>query len=518
MNWDYPYPWGGPVLAWELHKGRDQRSILFLAIGFFLLILLHFGTLAIRFDANLARTNRTWYDQRRWQAQVVSQNEARMLFAAQYLGKFFPVQLFVLLLVTPALSASALGQEKEKDTLSALFGTELADHEIVRGKVIGRYVLLLKFMLYSLPLPCVLAGVARMDLTPVLLSYLHACVIAFAMAGICMFSSVITRRTRDAIMACYSIIVIITLFSLTLLGDRPLPTWLNPVEVCVGLSAYPFTNITPLVLTLHLLIFFGIGFVFVLASSALVRWACLRQLEDRSYRWRWGLRTGVGDDPIRWRESRILGIAPLPVLRTIPTWLGMVGCAIFAVAMIGGLINSSSHGEFVRLLMRFNWSEAWSYVQRHTDERMYSDVMLMGFLLVFFAGLTVFIRCAGTISEEKRLKTWDDLLMTAIPIREIVRSKRKGIIQASWLYIISFSVPWLAFACIGGWQLLGIALIFFALTWPAVFAGAYLGTAISLNSGMTPEQSRTEALTKHFEKHRKILPRQLDQTCPGTNG
>ena len=492
MTWDYPYRWGGPVLAWELHRGRDQRSILFLSLGFFFLCLVHFGAIAMRFDATYAQTNRTWWDQNRWQAQVISQNEARMMFAAQYLGKFFPTQLFVLLLVTPALTASALGQEKEKDTLSALFGTELADHEIVRGKVLGRFVLLLRFMMYSMPLPFVLAGLARIDLWPVLLCYLHACVITFALTGICMFSSVITRRTRDAILGCYSIIVIITLFSLTLLGDRPLPTWLNPVEVVIGLSAYPFTNIAPLVLTLHLLVFFGIGFTFVLLSSALVRWACLRQLEDRSSRWRWGLRTGVGSDPIRWRESKILGIAPLPALRTIPSWLGMIGCAIFAVAMIGGLINSSSHGGFVRMITHLQWGDAWQYLTRLNQQRLQSDVMLMGGLLVVFAGVTVLVRCAGAISEEKRLKTWDDLLMTAIPVEEIARSKMWGIMQASWLYIVSFSVPWLAFAMLGGWELLQIALIFFGAAWVAVFIGGQVGIGISLGGGVTLEEARLQ--------------------------
>ncbi|MFO0811681.1 MAG: hypothetical protein U0796_00575 [Gemmatales bacterium] len=502
MTWDYPYRWGGPVLAWELHRGRDRRSILVLAIGFFVMCLLHFGIMAFRFDANLESTSRQWWSESRWQGKVVAQNEAKMLFAAQYLGKFFPIHLFVLLLVTPALTASALGQEKEKDTLSALFGTELADREIVRGKVLGRYAQLLRFMLYSLPLPCAIAGMARIELTPVLICYLHACVITFALTGICMFSSVITRRTRDAIMACYSIIIIILLISLTLLGDRPLPTWLNPVEVCVGLSSYPFTNISPSVLIIHLIVFFGLGFGFVLASCSLLRWACLRQLEDRSQRWKWIIRQGVGSDPILWRESNILGIAPLPALRGIPTWLGAIGCAVFSVSMIGGLVNSGSHGQLVQYLMRFNLSDAWQLVHRLNGERLQSDVILMGVILIFFAAITVLVRCAGAISEEKRLKTWEDLLMTGIPVEQIARSKMWGILRASWLFICCFALPWMLFACLDGWDGLRTALILFGITWLVVLLAAYIGIGMSMSSQeFSPMRARSDALRNEWQSN-----------------
>ncbi|MBL8822785.1 MAG: ABC transporter permease subunit [Planctomycetia bacterium] len=493
MSWDFPYRLGGPVLAWEMHRGKDRRSIIILGICFFLLCCLHFGSTALQFDS---RINSQYYagerDNQRWQDRIDYVNESKLLFAAQYLGKFFPLQLFVLLLVTPALTASALGQEKEKDTLTALFCTELSDHEIVWGKVLGRYWQLFRFMLFSMPLVFVVAGLARVDLVHILICYLHAFIITFALTGICIFSAVITRRTRDAIMACYSIMIIVVLFSLTLLGEKPIPTWMNPAEVVVGISAYPFTSIKPETLLAHMLFFAIIGWFFVKLSCWTIRWACLRQLEDRSMRWRWGIRMNtIGADPIRWRERHILGIAPLPALRSIPTWLGALGCMAFSISMIGGIVNNITQGRLVYHLIRLQWRELLQLFQRLSLNAIEREVTLMGVILIVFAAITVFLRSMGTINEEKRMKTWDDLLMTAIPVRSIATSKMWGIIQASTLFILCYFVPVFLFALLGGRQAVYPAAVCLVIVWPVVIIAAWLGINFSLASVTNSSTSQT---------------------------
>ena len=247
IRWDYPYRWGGPVLAWELARGSKRGEATYLGFAFLVLCLLHFGLTAFNLDKRLEEniSAREAVNQRlypgmttAWRDRVDAMNQGKIDFAARYLGRFFPLQLLVLLLVTPALSAGALGQEKEKDTLTALFGTELHDYEIVRGKIIGRYLQLLRLIMISFPFVFAVAGLGRVHFWDFFLCYVHAFVITFAMVGICIFSAVITRRTRDAIMACYSIIIIIALISLTILGDKPLPLWLNPVEMVVRFSLH----------------------------------------------------------------------------------------------------------------------------------------------------------------------------------------------------------------------------------------------------------------------------------------
>ncbi len=484
MSWDFPYRLGGPVLAWEVHRGNQLWTVRILTICFLCFCLLHFFfTASVYFDQLDNRIAQP--DVKKYQ-QLQIQNEARLDFATRYLSRFFPLQMLILLLATPALSAGALGQEKEKDTLTALFCTELADHEIVRGKVIGRYWLLVRFMLYCMPFPLVLAGFARVDFSVVALLYLHAFIITYALVGICIFSAIITRRTRDAIMACYSIIIIITLISLTLLGDRPVPTWLNPVEVVIGLSNPPFTNITPYTLFLHLLTFWFMGWFFVKLSCWTLRWACLRQLEDRSNRWRWGIRLRIGNDPFLWRERHILGIAPLPALRMIPTWLGALGCMAFSISMIIGIINNMTHGRLVYSFTRGEWSNLIKVFQNLNAGSMQGEVVLMGVLLIFFAGITIFTRCAGAITEEKRMKTWDDLVMTGTRIDKIAASKMWGILQASILYVCAYTIPLLLFSFLGGIGSVASTIICFMLTWLVIYFAAEIGMGISLSSSEKP--------------------------------
>ena len=76
---------------------------------------------------------------------------------------------------------------------------------------------------------------------------------------------------------------------------------------------------------------------------------------------------------------------------------------------------------------------------------MQGEVVLMGVLLIIFAGITIFTRCAGAITEEKRMKTWDDLIMTGTRIDKIAHSKMWGILQASILYVCAYTIPLLSF-------------------------------------------------------------------------
>jgi hypothetical protein len=489
MSWDFPYRLGGPVLAWELHRGRQRWNVHILSICFLSFSLIHFFfTASLQFDRQALQLNQPGLKIKPADLLQI-QNEARLTFAAQYLSRFFPLQLLILLLATPGLSAGALGQEKEKDTLTALFCTELADHEIVRGKVLGRYWLLVRFMLLCMPFPLVLAGFARISIVPILLLYLHAFIITFALVGICIFSAVITRRTRDAIMACYSIIIIITLISLTLLGDRPLPTWLNPVEVVIGLSNPPFNNVPPWTLFQHLLIFWFIGWFFVKLSCWTIRWACLRQLEDRTMRWRWGIRSGVGSDPILWRERHILGIAPLPALRMIPTWMGALGCMAFSVSMILGIINTLTHGRLTQDVFARRWNGVYQIFANLHNYSVQAEVILMGIILIVFSGITIITRCAGAISEEKRMKTWDDLLMTGLRVDKIATSKMWGIVQASMLFIASYALPLLVFSIFGGPGCVVATVICVMITLAVVYFAAEIGMGISL-SGSEKELSR----------------------------
>src|SRR5439155_5862972 len=58
-------------------------------------------------------------------------------------------------------------------------------------------------------------------------------------------------------------------------------------------------------------------------------------------------RAAMGDAPVRWKEYHIEGLAPLPILRLIPRWLGL------------GLIFLASLLEIGRASCGKEWISGW---------------------------------------------------------------------------------------------------------------------------------------------------------------
>jgi hypothetical protein len=93
------------------------------------------------------------------------------------------------------------------------------------------------------------------------------------------------------------------------------------------------------------------------------------------------------------------------------------------------------------------------------------------------ASLVVGVRCAGSVAAEKRRKTWDDLILTPLPIEEIVKSKMKGVLEATPPYLIAYVLPMLALSALNGATGLVLASVFIALTC-CVVLGVAAGTEI----------------------------------------
>src|SRR5262249_53898764 len=159
----------------------------------------------------------------------------------------------------------------------------------------------------------------EIGLSRLLLAFLQTALVAFAVAAVSMVTAVWGRHTRGAILACYSIFIIIYLGKLMLLGNLSIPLWLNLFDIFSKLYLPPLANWTTVVL--HFAAWAGAGSLCLALAMASLRYACLRQIEARPHRWLWAFRSAVGDDPIRWRERHVIGLAPLPWLRLIPTWM-----------------------------------------------------------------------------------------------------------------------------------------------------------------------------------------------------
>ena len=129
-------------------------------------------------------------------------------------------QFFLLLLVTPAMTASAISGERERQTLDLLLVTHTGSLRIVLGKLLESLGLMLLLIFATLPAMCLVLITGSMTLVQVLEGLLFLGVTAFAMLSVGMLCSALLRRTVAATVAAYLAVFAIGLVTLIpLIGD-----------------------------------------------------------------------------------------------------------------------------------------------------------------------------------------------------------------------------------------------------------------------------------------------------------
>src|SRR5262249_35257518 len=112
--------------------------------------------------------------------------------------------------------------------LEALFGTQLTSGEIVTGKFLGRLGVLIRILCLPLPLIVVPSLLGELSFLRVLIALLVLTGVCFFLSAACMLSAVWTRRTSDAILACYAVISLAFLCYQAFVSSTRLG-WLNPM-------------------------------------------------------------------------------------------------------------------------------------------------------------------------------------------------------------------------------------------------------------------------------------------------
>ena len=105
------------------------------------------------------------------------------MFLDTYLTLLLRFQLMVVIAMTPAVVASCMGQEKERGTLFALFGTELTSQQIVMGKLLGRLSLLVPLIITALPVLVFIVAVNERGIPVLILAFGQQLIVAFALVS-----------------------------------------------------------------------------------------------------------------------------------------------------------------------------------------------------------------------------------------------------------------------------------------------------------------------------------------------
>ncbi len=497
MTVEIPPVLGGPVLQWELIRACRRWPTVAITFGYLLWLLVQlFLFVADSYPhPEIIAVTQPWqpwwnvsrFDPRRealeqGRAKIVAQTTA----ASKHLATLLQQQLLLLVLLTPGVAAGALGQEKERDTLPALFGTELTSREIVTGKLLGRLAVLLRILVAGLPMLVALAILGDMPLGRLLLACLQAAVLTFGLASLCMLAAVWTRRTSDAILACYATLIILYLVRTVVLASFRVPVWLDPQEILTQLLA-PEAALAPLSVVLHLMLWGIAGIVGLKLAAVGLRPACLGQWEARPQRWLWALRPAVGNDPVRWRERYVIGLAPLPWLRIVPGWMGMLGVLTFSGILAYSALDHLAGPGFTGYLRQGEWEIVQRMLRSMPTSRVSEELAIMGVALLVIGTLAVGVRCANSIAEEKRRKTWEDLILTPLSMDEIVRGKQWGVLQSIPPYLAMYALPMFALGALAGAPGVQTAAAWVTGGCVLFFVAAWLGMKVSAASQESEE-------------------------------
>src|SRR5581483_4290401 len=265
-----------------------------------------------------------------WCFQCLIYHSARRATAETALGyfEFFTAQTtLLLLLVTPAVAAGSVADDKARGTLALLLTTDLAAGEIIIGKWLAQVALVLLLALPAAPIILFLAACAGMPAGGLLAWAAESVLLAMALAAAALLGSVWSRRTYSAVLTLYLAGGAV----IWLLGWAGLGTGLGQLayqQPQNWLAGQPWWSPGGLAALA------GLTALCLAVAAWRLRPAHAAQLEGAARAGRWLARPGVGDSPLRWKERFAGELGPLSALRRLPHGLRLVGVA--AVSLLAG--------------------------------------------------------------------------------------------------------------------------------------------------------------------------------------
>ncbi|HEY1376579.1 MAG TPA: ABC transporter permease subunit [Gemmataceae bacterium] len=413
----------GPVASAELLRAgrRGKAHVLRWAYAAWLVLQLLY-----LYDATHAR--------RYYNAPRPSPVKAAADFGQRFRDLVLGQQFVLIALVTPAFVAGAVTDEKTRGTLQALLTAHVTPADVVLGKLLGRCAQVAALALVPLPLLAVVGPIAGVPPEFLVVLVAVTALVLFGLGGVSVLASVWTRQTRAAVILTYVVLGGGLAVGAVLADYGWLPAgWrddFDPVRVLRPAldredPAEAFRRLGRAAVAWG-----GLGAVATGLAVWRLRPAYLRQLEARP-RGRLALgrlvaRPRPTRDALAWKE-RYVG-------RRVPPWVGVP-----VVAGLGGAVTAyalSGVGPLAAAMGRGGPGLVAGYV-----------LMQEGFYALLVATLVVGVRCSGTITGERERQTWDGLMTTPMTVPDIVRGKLRGILRATWPYVLAY---WLGAGLVAG--------------------------------------------------------------------
>ena len=199
----------GPVFNFELIK-TARRGRFYLIRAFYAVILFFI----------------LWGVHAAWVSETSGELDSHMVswFAFSAFGAITIGQEILVLVLTPALVAGVIADEKQRKTLHYLMASQLSSAEIVLGKLMVRMLYVTVLLGVSLPVLSLLVLMGGVDPRLVMLSCGATLSTGWFLAALSIWVSTIARRVREAFFIAFGL-ECLWLFSALILKTISIPAW-----------------------------------------------------------------------------------------------------------------------------------------------------------------------------------------------------------------------------------------------------------------------------------------------------
>jgi ABC-type transport system involved in multi-copper enzyme maturation permease subunit len=391
-------------------------------------------------------------------------------FAALFFGWFMGIQFGLVALLTPAYTAGAIAEEKERRTLEFVLATDLRDREIVLGKLAARLVNLGFIVLTGVPILAMLQVLGGVDPGLMAAGFAATVLTLLSLAALSILYSTLVRRARDAIILTYLTVPAYLIASaLTLLLLQP-PGWASFPSTAAWQSPVTLEHVVGWLNAGNLVYAFvevigayGSGSLSGVLADALGRYALFHGLvvvgccAVAVYRLR---RSGLADEVVR-RPTRVAVALRRPPVGGRPMvwkelhaepgfrlhWMGRIILAVLVVASFFPL-----------------WPIFQEFLERNGNTDMLSEAMNVwargvGTAVACLLLLGVAVRAVGSVSGERERQTLDSLLTSPLDARDILYGKWLGsVLSLRWAWAWLGAI-WLVAVLTGGLSPLAVPLL-----------------------------------------------------------
>jgi ABC-type transport system involved in multi-copper enzyme maturation permease subunit len=406
---------------------------------------------------------------------------APQVVGALFSERFLKQHFILLAIATPALVAGAITDEKRRGTLQYLLLTQMETRSLVLGKLVGRSAQVGRLALVGLPLFALLGAFGGIEPLTFLAFFAVSTLMVLAIASAALLASVWCRQTRDAVLALYGFgiagAILTWQFGGVLEGFDPLRV-LEPLGF-IGVEELGRR------LVLATLCWGTVGGICLALAVWRLKPAYLRELEGSPRRkgaWYPGRRAPVNDEPVRWRERNVEGLAPMASLRRVPQWLAVAILFLFATASSLGIlalaaVPGTSPNDVFDALRHFDLAKLEQTFPGATE-----GFLAQGAVILLLASLVVGIRCSGAVTGERERQTWEALLLSPLTTRDLVYGKLWGVMGASYIYLFACGLPAVTLAIVAGRLAVFWAVLWLAVTVLAMYFIGAVGLWASVGS------------------------------------